>query len=78
MLRRTYAITLPLPAIAGFRIAQGLLPSLYQRGASYVKLPGALNALMVGALKLETALLGAIDLPLGTSILAVARKGDRP
>jgi SAM-dependent methyltransferase len=75
VVRRTYAITLPLPAIAGFRIAQGLLPSLYRRGASYVKLPRVLNALMVSALKLETAVLGAIDLPLGTSILAIGRKG---
>lgn len=75
VLRRTYAITLPLPAITGFRVAQGLVPSLYRRGASYVKLPRVLNAVMIGALKLETAVLGAIDLPLGTSILAIGRKG---
>jgi SAM-dependent methyltransferase len=72
--RRTYAITLPLPAIAGFRVAQGLIPSLYRRGASYVKLPNLLNRLLIGTLKLETLALGAIDLPLGTSIVALGRK----
>jgi SAM-dependent methyltransferase len=73
VLRRTYAVTLPLPAIAGFRIAQGLIPSLYRRGASYVSLPGPLNGLMVGLLRLETKCLQAIDLPLGTSIVCLAR-----
>lgn len=74
--RRTYAITMPLPAIAGFRVAQGLIPTLYRRGASYVKLPGALNRLLIGALRLETLALNVIDLPLGTSILALGRKAQ--
>ena len=72
--RRTYAISLPLPAITGFRISQGLIPSLYRRGSSYVKLPSALNALMVRTLKLEATILGAVDLPIGTSIVALGRK----
>jgi SAM-dependent methyltransferase len=74
MVRRTYAITLPLPGIAGFRVAQGLIPSLYTRGSSYVRLPKLVNAFMVGLLRAETAVLAKFDLPIGTSILAVARK----
>ncbi len=74
MVRRTYAITLPLPGIAGFRVAQGLIPSLYKRGSSYIKLPKILNSLMVGVLRAETAALAKFDLPIGTSILALGRK----
>lgn len=74
MVRRTYAITLPLPGIAAFRVAQGLIPALYERGSSYVRLPKLVNAFMVGLLRAETAALARIDLPVGTSILAFAQK----
>ncbi len=73
-LRRSYAITFALPAIASFRILQGLIPSLYQRGASYVEVPTVANAALVGLIRLESWLLRMIDLPLGTSILALAKK----
>lgn len=76
ILRRTYAISFPLPGIMGFRIAQGLIPSLYRESASYVHLPGPLNKLLIGALKLEASLIKRVDLPVGTSIIALSRKGD--
>ncbi len=74
VVRRSYAISLPLPAIMGFRIAQGLLPSLARGGASYVEVPPRLNALLVQALKVEARLLAGIDLPAGASIFALARR----
>ena len=74
VLRRTYAITFALPAIMGLRIAQGLIPSLYRRGSSYVELPGPLNKLLVRVLQLESALIDRVDLPIGTSILALGQK----
>ena len=76
VVRRSYAISFALPAIMGFRIAQGLVPAVAERGASYVEVPAAANRLLTGLLKLEGRLMGAIDLPLGASIIALARKHD--
>ena len=39
-----------------------------------MKLPRLLNRLLIGALKLETLAMDVIDLPLGTSIIALGRK----
>lgn len=76
VIRRTYAISLPLPGIIGFRIAQGLDPTSHERGASYVEVPTWINNLLIGALKVESKLMKAIDLPAGASILALARRRD--
>lgn len=72
--RRTYAISFALPAILAFRIAQGLFPPLHERGASYVEVGAGPNWLLTQALKFESRLLGRMDLPVGASILALARK----
>ncbi len=74
VLRRTYAISLALPAIVSFRLAQGLSPALYQRGASYVEVPWLVNQALIAALKAEARLLDRVDLPAGASILALGRK----
>lgn len=74
VVRRSYAISLPLPGIMAFRIAQGLLPAVAEQGASYVEVPPAVNQMLVNALKLEAKLLKAIDLPAGASIFALARR----
>ena len=74
VVRRTYAISFALPAILGFRIAQGLFPPLHERGASYVEVGAGPNWLLTQALKLESRILGRMDLPVGASILALARK----
>jgi len=74
VIRRSYAISFPLPAIMAFRIAQGLLPAVAEQGASYVEVPPAINNLLIGALKFEAKLLKAIDLPAGASIFALARR----
>ena len=74
VVRRSYAISLPLPGIMAFRIAQGLLPAVAEQGASYVEVPPAVNQVLVNALKLEAKLLKAIDLPAGASVFALARR----
>jgi SAM-dependent methyltransferase len=74
VVRRTYAISFALPAILGYRIAQGLFPPLHERGASYVEVGAVPNWLLTQALKIESRLLGRVDLPVGASILALARK----
>ena len=74
VVRRTYAISFALPAILGYRIAQGLFPPMHDRGASYVEVGAVPNWLLTQALKLESRILGRLDLPVGASILALARK----
>ncbi len=76
VVRRSYAISFALPAIMGFRIAQGLVPSVAEKGASYVEVPPPANKLLTGLLKLESRLMGAFDLPVGASIIALARKHE--
>jgi hypothetical protein len=76
VIRRSYAISFALPAIMGFRIAQGLVPAVGEKGASYVEVPPTTTRALTGLLKLEARLLGAIDLPFGASIIALARKHD--
>ena len=74
VVRRSYAISAPLLGILGFRIAQGLLPSMAAQGASYVEVPDWANRLLVNTLKVEAKLLKAVDLPFGASIFALARR----
>ncbi len=74
VVRRTYAISFALPAILGYRIAQGLFPPMHKRGATYVDVGKGSNWLLTQALKLESRILGRLDLPVGASILALARK----
>ncbi len=75
-IRRSYAISFALPAIMAFRIAQGLVPNLSEQGASYVEVPERTNRLLTNLLKVEGRLMGAIDLPFGASIIALARRHD--
>ncbi|HWD41331.1 MAG TPA: class I SAM-dependent methyltransferase [Fimbriimonas sp.] len=42
--------------------------------ASLVQLPKWLNGALVGLQRVETALIGLVDLPIGSSVVAVARK----
>ena len=76
IIRRSYAISIPLLGIIGFRVAQGLDPTSHEKGASYVEVPTWINDLLIGALKVESRLMKAIDLPAGASIIALARRTD--
>lgn len=75
VVHRSYAISAPLPAILAYRVAQGLRPSGGERGASYVDVPPWAHHLLVGALKLEARWMQHLSLPIGASIVALARKG---
>jgi hypothetical protein len=62
--------------IIGFRIAQGLDPTSHEKGASYVEVPTWINNLLINAIKFESKLMKAVDLPAGASIIALARRTD--
>jgi SAM-dependent methyltransferase len=74
LLRCTYANSLLLPvALAKFRVWEPLTNQPPQSGVSPA--PGWLDALLYGALRAESALVGAgVDLPLGQSLLLVGEK----
>lgn len=74
VVKRTYAITFAFPLILSFRIWRGLFPPTEGLRASYVLLPGWLNAFFVALLGLEAWIMPFMSLPLGTSIFAVARR----
>jgi len=62
--------------ILAFRLAQRLRPKLPDEPRTDLRvLPPWLNGLLIGALRLENWLLRLTNLPVGTSLVAVARKG---
>lgn len=76
--RLSYAITFLLPVVMALRLGQRLLR---RRGAEprpatsgLMELPPLLNRACQATLDIEAALLRAIDLPAGVSVLCVARK----
>jgi len=63
--------------ILAFRLAQRLRPKLPDEPRTDLRvLPAWLNGLLIGALRLENWLLRALNLPVGTSLVAVARKRE--
>lgn len=74
VIRRSYAISTPLPAILAYRVVEGLRPGTDGPAASYVDVPAWANKLLVGALRLEARWMQRASLPVGASIVALARK----
>jgi SAM-dependent methyltransferase len=72
--KRTYAITFAFPGILAYRLWRGLFPAKGGQKASYVMLPAWLNTLLARLLGLEARAMRAMDLPIGTSIFAIARR----
>ena len=72
--KRTYAITFAFPGILAYRLWRGLFPAKGGKKASYVMLPSWLNTLLSRLLGLEARVMRAMDLPIGTSIFAVAKR----
>ncbi len=70
--KRTYAITFSFPMILGYRFLSSLVPR--QERGSYVQLPAPVNSLFISILRLEGSVLRHMNLPVGTSVLAVAEK----
>ena len=71
----THAMASTLPPVAAVRWLTRFTPQREGSGASYVPTPEPLNSLLTGVLRLEAAWLKYADLPCGTSLLALARRG---
>lgn len=77
VLKRSYAVFFAFFPIVFYRLFRGLYPkNPYAPRASHVILPGIANNLLVALLKIEAWMMGAINLPLGTSIVALAQKAS--
>jgi len=75
VLKRSYAVFFAFFPIVFYRLFRGLFPKdpLAPR-ASYVRLPVFLNNLLIVLLRIEAWMMGAIDLPWGSSIIVLAQK----
>jgi hypothetical protein len=66
---------LSLPAIIAYRALKGLLGSRGEGAkTALVRLPGPINSVLIGLLDLESFLMRYTSLPLGASLVAVARQ----
>ena len=75
VLLRSYAVFFPFFPIVLYRLFRGIFPKdPFAPRASHVILPGFLNSLFVGLLKIEAWLMGTINLPFGTSIIVLAQR----
>ena len=62
-----------LPLVAAVRLAQRL--SGHRQSSAEISIPPApLNAALSGALRLEAAALRVVNMPFGSSLLALARR----
>lgn len=71
LMRSTYANALLFPVLLARRFLDRLLN---RHGSDVALLPPLFEGLFGGLLALEARLLGALDLPIGASVFAVARK----
>jgi len=75
VLKRSYAVFFAFFPIVFYRLFRGLVPKdPLAPKASYVRLPAVLNRLLVALLRLEAWMIGAINLPWGTSLVVLAQK----
>lgn len=75
VLKRSYAVFFPFLPIVIYRLFRGLFPKdPFAPRASHVILPTFANKFLVVLLKLEAWTMGAVNLPWGTSIVALAQK----
>jgi len=74
--RVTYCITFTYPLIAGFRILERLFKKRGEPKTHMFILPGWANSLLLASVRFEAFLLKWINLPLGVTLAAVARKPE--
>jgi SAM-dependent methyltransferase len=78
VLKRSYVVFFAFFPIATYRLFRGLFPKdPFTPKASHVVLPAFLNRFLIASLKLEAYLTRAINLPMGTSIVVLAQKGQQ-
>lgn len=75
--RMTYTNFTTLPIVAGVRLAQRFI-GLKESDREIAVPPAPVNTLLAGALALEAAALRVVNMPLGSSLLALARKRPAP
>jgi len=76
IVRFTSAITLMLPPIAAFRLAQRIIRSKGAPKTHLIALPPSLNRLLIALLKIEARWLRRFNLPFGVSFIALLRKPE--
>ena len=75
VLKRTYAVFFSFFPIVVYRLFRGLFPKdPLAPKASHVFLPAPLNKFLTGLLKIEAWMMGAVNIPWGTSIIVLAQK----
>jgi SAM-dependent methyltransferase len=75
VLKRTYAVFFAFFPIVVYRLFRGLFPKdPLAPKASHVILPAPLNKFLTGLLKIEAWMMGAVNIPWGTSIIVLAQK----
>jgi SAM-dependent methyltransferase len=76
VLKRSYAVFFVFFPIVFYRLFRGLIPKdPLAPKASYVRLPAVLNRFLIALLRLEAWMIGALNLPWGTSLVVLAQKG---
>lgn len=76
LIKRSYAVFFAFCPIVAYRLFRGLFPKdPFAPRASYVMLPASLNRMLIALLRFEAWMMGGINLPWGTSIVALAQKG---
>jgi SAM-dependent methyltransferase len=77
VLKRSYAVFFPFLPILLYRLFRGLFPkNPFAPRASHVILPAFANNSLVALLQLEAWMMGAVNLPWGTSIVVVAQRAS--
>lgn len=77
-LRVTYANALLFPLVAAVRLVQRLLGRGHAKASDVQETSPLVNAVLLRVLALEGALLARTDMPLGLTVLALARKPRQP
>jgi len=72
--RLTYCITFTFPLIVLFRFLQRLVSKADQPKTHLIALPGWANAFLKSTVDFEAFLLGFMNLPVGVTLVAIARK----
>jgi len=75
-LRVSYANTLLFPLVVGVRLLQRLLGRAEAKASDVQETSPLMNRALLAVLAVEGALLSCTDLPIGLSVLAIARKPE--
>jgi SAM-dependent methyltransferase len=73
IVRQSYVNTLLFVPMAGYRLLRRWRPGRAS-GSDVLALPRPIQMILGGIMRLERSLLGWMDLPIGTSVVVVARK----